>query len=84
MAMEKLVIFTEFGPGKEIIENYVSGLLCNPNNPEDIAQKILWSFNNAEKVAIIEKNARKVVLEKFNLEKIIHQNIHFYQSICKS
>ena len=84
MAMEKLVIFTEFGPGKEIIENYVSGLLCNPNNPEDIAQKILWSFNNQDKVAIIEKNARKVVLEKFNLEKIILQNIHFYQSICKS
>jgi glycosyltransferase involved in cell wall biosynthesis len=81
MAMEKIVVFTEFGPGKEVIENYKTGLLCNPNNPEDIAEKIIWTFNNKENVEIIEKNARKSILEKFNLEKIVHQNISFYKSL---
>lgn len=84
MAMEKLVIFTEFGVGQEIIENKKNGLLCNPKNPIDIAEKILWSFNNQEKVTIIEKNARKIVLEKFNLEKIVQQNIMFYKNVVQN
>jgi len=84
MAMEKLVIFTEFGPGKEIINHQENGLLCDPRDPKDIAQKICWCFDNPHRVAMIEKNARKTVVDKFNLEKIVLQNIMFYQSIILS
>lgn len=84
MSMEKLVVFTEFGAGKEIIDHGKNGLLCNPNDSSDIAEKIIWVFNNPDKVKPIEKNARQTVLEKFNLKKIVHQNIEFYDVLIHS
>jgi glycosyltransferase involved in cell wall biosynthesis len=81
MGMEKITIFTNAGPGVEIIEDYKTGLLCNPNDPKDIAEKIIWVFKNKEKVVQIQKNARLSVLENFNLNKIIDKNIEFYKFI---
>ncbi|KLT71033.1 glycosyltransferase family 4 protein [Flavobacterium sp. ABG] len=79
MAMEKAVVFTKLGPGPETIENYKTGLLCDPHNPADIAQKIIWTFDNKEKSIVMGKKAREVVLEKYGLENIVLQNIDFYK-----
>jgi glycosyltransferase involved in cell wall biosynthesis len=81
MAMEKPVIFTKLGPGPEIIDDFKSGLLVNPLNPEDIADKIIWVFEHDNEVAKMGKQARLAAIEKFDIEKIIHQNIDFYTSI---
>ncbi len=81
MAMEKMVIFTKLGPGKETINDYETGLLCNPHDENDIASKIIWTFENKEKSKLIAKNARKFVLENYNLNKVIKQNIIFYQNL---
>jgi glycosyltransferase involved in cell wall biosynthesis len=81
MAMEKMVIFTALGPGPETIINYETGLLCNPYNPCDIAEKIIWVFENKEKVFEIEKKARNLVIEKYDIKKITHKNIIFYKSL---
>lgn len=79
MAMGKAVVFTKLGPGPETIENYKTGLLCDPHNPADIAQKIIWTFDNKEKSIAMGKKAREVVLEKYGLENIVLQNIDFYK-----
>ncbi len=81
MAMEKFVVFTELGPGPETIKNYETGLLCNPHDPEDIAEKILWVFNNKEKSIEIAKKARVFVLEKYYLNNIVQKNIQFYKTL---
>jgi glycosyltransferase involved in cell wall biosynthesis len=81
MAMEKPVIFTKLGPGPEIIDDFKTGLLVNPLNPEEIADKIIWVFEHDDEVAIIGKKARLAAIEKFDIEKIIHQNIDFYTNI---
>ncbi|TCN56407.1 glycosyltransferase family 1 protein [Flavobacterium circumlabens] len=78
MAMEKAVVFTQLGPGPETIENYKTGLLCDPHSPADIAEKIIWIFANREKAIEMGKTARQVVLEKYGLEHIVFQNIDFY------
>ncbi|KFF05195.1 glycosyltransferase family 4 protein [Flavobacterium reichenbachii] len=83
MAMKKAVVFTKLGPGPETIENYKTGLLCDPYNPEDIAEKIVWFFRNEEKAEEIGKAAREFVLEKYHLDKIAVQNIEFYNSLSK-
>ncbi|WP_281231907.1 glycosyltransferase family 4 protein [Flavobacterium gelatinilyticum] len=84
MSMEKAVVFTKLGPGPEAVEDYKTGLLCDPYNPEDIAEKIIWFFSNKEKKEIIEKSARKFVVQKYGLNTIIDQNIVFYKSLIKS
>lgn len=81
MAMEKAVIFTKLGPGPEIIENYKTGLLCNPIQPEDIASKILWVFENYHEADQMARNARSVAIKKFNPEIQLHANINFYKRL---
>lgn len=81
MAMKRPVVFTKLGPGPEAIENYKTGLLCDPYNPGDIAEKIIWVFANKEKAEEIGKSAREFVLKKYGLEHIVFQNIDFYQLV---
>ncbi len=83
MAMEKLVIFTDQGPGPETITNLENGLLCDPFIPEDIANQIIWAFSNEEKVAVICKKARQSVLEKYSAALIVQKNIDFYTKLIQ-
>lgn len=81
MAMEKIVIFTKLGPGPETIINFETGLLCNPYNENDIAEKIIWVFENKLKAKKIGINAREFVIKKFCLDNIVNKNIDFYKSL---
>lgn len=81
MAMEKAVVFSMLGPGPETILNYETGLLCDPHNPTDIAEKISWFFLNQEKKEAIQKKARAFVLKKYGLKTIVEQNRMFYESL---
>ncbi|SFD72428.1 glycosyltransferase family 4 protein [Flavobacterium phragmitis] len=84
MAMEKVVVFTKLGPGPETIEDYKTGLLCNPHDPNDIAEKIIWVLSNEENAKNIGKNARDFVCRKYGLDKIVSQNIDFYFNSIKN
>jgi glycosyltransferase involved in cell wall biosynthesis len=81
MSMGKTFVTSNLGPGKELIQEEITGLLCNPLSPEEIANKIEYAFENKEKAQIIANNGRKYALENFALEKIIRQNIDFYNNI---
>jgi len=81
MAMKKVVVFTTKGPGPETISEYETGLLCNPFNPVDIAEKINWVFSNKEKAIEIENNARAFVVDKFSADAITKKNLEFYKKI---
>ncbi len=83
MAMEKTVIFTKLGPGPETVDEYETGLLCDPHSPNDIAEKIIWVFSNKEKAKEMGKAARKFVLKKYGLQHIVCQNVDFYQDIMQ-
>jgi glycosyltransferase involved in cell wall biosynthesis len=81
MAMEKAVVFTKLGPGPETITHYETGLLCDPHNPKDIADKINWFFINQGKKEVIGKKASAYVLNKYGLDGIVKQNRLFFESI---
>lgn len=82
MAMEKPVIFTNKGPGPEVIIDEKTGLLCDPHNPSDIAAKIIWVLNNQEATKIMGIAAREEVLKNFGLEVLVDKNSQFYKRIC--
>ncbi|MHC0447322.1 glycosyltransferase family 4 protein [Flavobacterium sp. 3-218] len=81
MAMEKAVVFTKYGPGPEIIEDYETGLLCDPLDVEDIAKKILWFFEYPENSKMIGEKARLSVMKKFDNIFISKKNINFYKNL---
>lgn len=81
MAMEKTVVFTKLGPGPEAIKDFETGLLCDPYNPQDIAEKIIWVFSNKAEAKTIGKKAREFVLQKYSLDSNIKQNVDFFKSL---
>jgi len=81
MAMQKAVIFTKYGPGPEAIEDFITGFLCDPYSPEDIAKKIVWVLSNKEEAKIIGEKARDFVSGKYELNVIVCQNIDFFESL---
>ncbi len=81
MSMKKAVVFTKNGPGPEVIEDFITGLLCDPYNPEDIANKIIWVFSNVEQTKVMVEKARDFVCAKFDLNSVVNQNIIFFESM---
>ena len=81
MAMNKLVIFSECGPGPETIVEKETGLLCNPYSSDDIANKINWALDNKEKSKLIAKNGRSFVLSNFEVNTITKENLEFYSTL---
>ncbi|HUT04557.1 MAG TPA: glycosyltransferase family 4 protein [bacterium] len=79
MACGKAVVASRTGPGPEIIEDGVSGLLCDPYDPADIANKILEVLDNPDLAERLGQNARKRVLENFSADIIVQKNIAFYE-----
>lgn len=79
MAMQKAVVFSETGPGKEIIEHGVSGLLCNPHDPTSIAEQVILALKNDTLRQHMGIAARSRVLQEFSSSIMVEKNEAFYQ-----
>lgn len=84
MSVGKPTIFMRHGPGPEVIENGVSGLLCDSCDPSDIAKCILTVFDNETLAISLGEKARERVLEQFNKEKWVERNITYYEECINS
>lgn len=84
MSMQKPVIFTQYGPGPETIDDGVNGWLCEPRNPDSIADTVIKVFKSRDKFEEIGKNARKKVEMKFSPNIIYLKNLNFYNEILQS
>ncbi len=80
MACGRPVVATQLASGPELIVDGVSGLLADPTNPLDLAEKISSLLGNIELAQRLGNNARQRVLEKFDLRDIGPRNLAFYQS----
>ena len=69
MAMELPVIATNITGIPELVSNNVDGILVEPRNPFELAEKIKYLYYNPDVREKLGKNARKKVCEKFNLYK---------------
>jgi glycosyltransferase involved in cell wall biosynthesis len=81
LAMGKIVVASNIGPGNEAIKNYETGVLIDPYSPNEIADAIMELLETNK--THLGKNARKDVLERFNVDSIKSQNIEFYKSLLK-
>lgn len=52
------VITSRLGNLAEIISDGKTGLFCEPGNPNDLQEKIIWMFNNRNKALSMGKQAR--------------------------
>ena len=81
MLMEKPVIFSQYGPGPETIDDTEDGLLCDAYNANDIALKMKWIIENEQAALQMGKKARKKIVLKYNKQALLDANLNFYDSL---
>ena len=64
----KLVIVNSSGWTKDLVENYNCGYFVNPENAEDLANKLIHIFKNKNEQKIMSNNSRKISIEIFDKE----------------
>lgn len=81
LGMGKAFVGSKTGPGPEVVKDGETGLLCDPYDPNDIAEKVIWMLENKAKAAEMGTRGRQDVLKRFDLDHLIKKNIAFYESI---
>jgi len=80
MAMEKPIIATEVSDLPEILDS--CGWIVEPENPEQLAEKIQYVLNNPEEAEGMGQKARKKCIEKYSwdvIEKILVEVFRKYE-----
>jgi glycosyltransferase involved in cell wall biosynthesis len=78
MACGKPTIASKTGAGPELIEDGVSGLLCNPYDRADIARKLIYLLENGDVRERLGKSARERVVQRFSPSVIVEKNLDLY------
>lgn len=84
MAFGIPIVATNVGGVIEIMENGVNGFLVKPGNPDQIAQKVLFLFNNKDMIKMISNNNKKLVKQQHNWEKIAIKLENVYLKCLKN
>ncbi len=70
MAMKKPIILSVKGEAKKLVEQAGAGKFAEPENPNDLAEKITEAFENPEWIKQAGENGRSFVEKYFNRKKI--------------
>lgn len=68
-ACGKPVIASNLGAMADLVKHGQTGLLFEPGNPKDLADKIMWMLEHEDECIQMGKNARRVFEEEFTAEK---------------
>jgi len=79
MAMELPVIASNVTGFPEAITDYVTGILVQSENPELLADAIIWMIQHPEQRLEMGKKGRETVLAKFTREKVTHGLVNYWQ-----
>ncbi len=76
------IVATNVGGNNEIVDDGANGLLCQPKNPHELANKIMQLFDPA----ILKKmgsNSRQIACSKFSTQQIVTNYDNFFSKITK-
>lgn len=72
------------GPGAEVIEHGVSGLLCDPRDTGELAARIVECLEQPALRARLSAAARRRVEERFSTGVVVPQNEELYQRYLRA
>lgn len=81
MATGRPVIGPNTGPVPEIIEDGVSGLLCNPHDPQSIADRVIQCLTDRALTARLGAAGRSRAVDFFSVERMVDRNLEFYEQV---
>jgi glycosyltransferase involved in cell wall biosynthesis len=81
LALGKAVVASKTGPGPEVIDDGITGLLCDPRDPDSIAEKVIQVLLDATLRRRLGAAARRSAVERYALEPLVDRNLEYYQRI---
>lgn len=81
MIMGKPIISSKIPVIEESVKDNFSAILYQPQNSEDLTQKIQWALQNPDKMKDMGKNAKIVALKRFNIAKISREHEELYDRV---
>ena len=85
MACSRPVVCTNSGGNPELVIDGEVGFLVNSDNPtKQIAEKILWFYNNPKKTILMGKKAKDRIVKDFSTQKMVDSYIDIYNSLLSS
>jgi glycosyltransferase involved in cell wall biosynthesis len=84
MAMAKPIIASDIDGIKEQLEHRKNGLLIPPENPDALAESILFLLKNKETALTLGQAAKKRVEEEFTIERTVKETILLYKELLMS
>ena len=81
MLMERICLFSDIGPFKELIVDKENGYLFETQNIENLSDKLTLILNLHDNRSKIGENARISIIKKFNYQKMISEYYNMYKCI---
>lgn len=81
MAAGTPVVVTDTGGLSEVVQHGKNGLKALANNPDSLAENIIWMLSYPEHAQAMSKQAYQDVETEYNWEKIAEQTIRVYQEV---
>lgn len=82
-ACGKPVIASNLGSMAELIHDGKTGLLFEPGNAKDLADKIIWAYSHKDEMKHMGINARKEYEEKFTAERNYDLLMNIYKEVIE-
>lgn len=73
------ILASRLGSMAEIVEDGVNGLLFEPGNATELAEKAAWLLDNPQELARLSNNARSTYLSKYTPDKNYEEMLSIYQ-----
>jgi glycosyltransferase involved in cell wall biosynthesis len=83
LSVGRPLIASRAGPGPEVVEDGVSGLLCNPHDPQSIASSVTNLLSKPALRDRLARAARQRAVDLFSTEALVIQNETFYTRCIK-
>ena len=82
MAIQRVTIYTDTGPGREIVEDGVDGLLCPPRDPEGLANTLIRALRMpaAQRIAMGQA-ARTKAVSCFDREVVADRYLDLFRRL---
>jgi len=84
MSSGKAVVVSDMPGIREVVKNSVEGLLCEPLNAEDLAEKINMLLSQPEIRKRMGEMGRKKVVENFGISKVVERLETVYKDVIST
>jgi len=75
------VLVSDISPMSDIVENYKTGLVIDPQNERKWADAIIWLIKNPQKSDIMGKNGNEILKVKYNQELFYEKILKMYDDV---